>query len=102
MKRIKLFVIGIVVMILMFPMLENVYARGGRSGGGWSGGRGGRGGGEYRGSGGERRSEGNRYERRDGVWECEAADAAVAGVLISEEAQPVTVIVEQSPTNDTQ
>ena len=99
MKRIKLFVIGIVVMMLMFPMLENVYARGGRSGGGWSGGRGD---GEYRGSGGERRSEGNRYERRDGVWECEAADAAVAGVLISEEAQPVTVIVEQSPTNDTQ
>ena len=119
MKRIKLFVIGFAVMVLMLSMPEYVHARGGRSGGGWSGGRGergyhssggqNRGGGEHRGNG-ERGNEGrNRDERRDyhrdSVWGCGPADVAVSGVTIDDDdydAQPATVIVEQSSTTDAQ
>jgi len=95
MKQIKFLAIGIAVMTLMLTTLESAYARGGRSGGGWSGGRGGHGGGEHHNGQGERRHEGDRYYHHDGVWECEAADAAVAGVLISEAAEPTTIIVEE-------
>jgi hypothetical protein len=113
MKRIKLFVIGFAVAALMLSMPEYIHARGGRSGGGWSGGRGERGyhagGGERRGEG-ERGGEGRRREddrnyHRDSVWGYGPTDVAVSGVAIVDDddaVQPTTVIVEQPLATDTQ
>ena len=99
MKQIKLFVIMIAVVTLMLPILKNVYAREGRSGGGWSGGRGDGeycgGGDEHRGEG-ERRGQDNRYDHHDWGWGWGAADTAIAGVAVGEAVQPTTVIVDQS------
>ena len=124
MKYIKLIAILMVVVMIMLPGSNYLYARGGghfgggRMGGGWSGGRGGfeHGGGEFHGGG-----EGDRGHHDDhgrhsnnnnnnsgnnvnvygggGDWGWGVADGAIAGLAvgaaIGASSQPSTVIIEQ-------